>query len=278
MILFPNAKINLGLNITRKRPDGYHDLETVFYPLQIKDAIEVVENQSADADRQPFVFSQSGHEINGALESNLCYKAWALLKKDFPNLPPILFHLHKAIPMGAGLGGGSADASFALILLNRKFKLGIGNEQLLEYALLLGSDCPFFILNQPVFAGGRGELMQSINLSLKGYYIVIVFPHIHISTPWAFKQIIPAVPEFHLKDITQQPVTSWRTLMRNDFEPAVFNAYPEIGRIKEQLYEAGAVYASLSGSGSTVYGIFKTIDFVLPDFPTHYFTRTLPLT
>lgn len=278
MILFPNAKINLGLNITRKREDGYHDLETVFYPVQIRDAIEVITINPADKYAVPFRFSHSGNEIHGSSDNNLCYKAWQLLKRDFPVIPPLAFHLHKAIPMGAGMGGGSADASFTLMLLNKKFNLGINESQLIEYALQLGSDCPFFILNKPVLAKGRGEIMEGLNLSLKGYYICIVFPHIHISTPWAFKQIKPAVPQQHLDVIVKQPLHSWKTLMTNDFESAVFKAYPEIDRIKSQLYDSGALYASLSGSGSTVFGIFEHENFELGDFPEHYYIKTIPLT
>jgi 4-diphosphocytidyl-2-C-methyl-D-erythritol kinase len=277
MILFPNAKINLGLNITRKREDGYHDLETVFYPLQIRDAIEVIEVNNAGNETEPFRFSHSGNEIQGTSENNLCYKAWHLLKRDFPGIPPIAFHLHKAIPMGAGMGGGSADASFTLMLLNKKFNLGINEAQLIDYALALGSDCPFFILNKPVLAKGRGEIMESLHLSLKGYYICIVFPHIHISTPWAFKQIKPAVPDMHLDEIITQPLHTWKALMKNDFESAVFTAYPEIGSIKKQLYDAGAQYASLSGSGSTVFGIFEKEDFPLGGFPEHYFVKKIAL-
>jgi 4-diphosphocytidyl-2-C-methyl-D-erythritol kinase len=278
MILFPNAKINLGLNITRKREDGYHDLETVFYPLLLRDAIEVIENKSEKTQQGPFVFSQTGNEIHGSLENNLCYKAWKILKRDFPSIPPIAFHLHKAIPMGAGMGGGSADASFTLMLLNKQFNLGIPQVKLVEYALQLGSDCPFFIVNKPVLAKGRGEQMESLDISLTGYYIAIVFPHIHISTPWAFKQVRPSVPDMHLDDIIRQPIPSWRELMRNDFEPAVFAAYPAIGHIKSQLYDAGALYASLSGSGSTVFGIFDKRDFHLPGLPEHYFVKVIALT
>jgi 4-diphosphocytidyl-2-C-methyl-D-erythritol kinase len=278
MILFPNAKINLGLHITRKREDGYHDLETVFYPLQIRDAIEVIEINPVEINGDSFRFTHTGNEIHGAPEHNLCYKAWQLLKRDFPGIPPIAFHLHKSIPMGAGMGGGSADASFTLMLLNKKFNLGITQAQLINYALQLGSDCPFFILNKPVFAKGRGEKMDSLDLSLKGYYICIVFPHIHISTPWAFKQIKPVVPELPLHDIIKQPLHSWKALLKNDFEPAVFAAYPEIGRIKTQLYDAGALYASLSGSGSTVFGIFEKEDFPLGGFPEHYFLKKIALT
>jgi 4-diphosphocytidyl-2-C-methyl-D-erythritol kinase len=278
MILFPNAKINLGLNITRKREDGYHDLETVFYPVQIRDAIEVIEINPAGDDKDPFQFTHTGNEIHGATENNLCFKAWQILKKDFPGIPPVAIHLLKAIPMGAGMGGGSADASFTLMLLNKKFNLGIGEAQLIDYALQLGSDCPFFILNKPVLAKGRGERMESLDLSLKGYYICIVFPHIHISTPWAFKQIKPAIPAMHLDEIIRQPVKRWQALMKNDFEPAVFTAYPEIGRIKSQLYDSGALYVSLSGSGSTVFGIFEKEDFYLNGFPEHYFVKTIALT
>ena len=216
MILFPNAKINLGLNIIAKRPDGYHDLETVFYPIQLNDALEIISNPTHQS--SSFIFSKSGNELEGSVESNLCYKAWALLKKDFPSLPPLSLHLHKAIPMGAGLGGGSSDAAFTLMLLNKKYQLNIPKEQLIRYASLLGSDCPFFILNEPVVAEGRGEKMQPVNVDLKSYHIVIVFPGIHISTAWAFQQITPKTKNKDISQVVQQPVDTWKDQLHNDYE------------------------------------------------------------
>lgn len=268
MILFPNCKINLGLHITRKRPDGYHDLETVFYPLPLRDAVEIVSNQEFRAGNTaaPIYAGQpdgmelvlSGLPVKGAPADNLCVKAWHLLKKDFPQLPPVQLHLHKAIPMGAGLGGGSSDAAFTLHLLNNKFKLGIPAEKLLDYALELGSDCPFFIINQPCIATGRGELLQSIPLDLSAWSFLLVYPEVHINTGWAFEQITAAVPEKPISEVISQPVSSWKDSLINDFEAPVCRLHPALGHIKEALYASGAVYASMTGSGSSFYGIFPT--------------------
>ena len=187
MVSFPNCKINLGLNIVNKRNDGYHDFETVFFPIHLKDALEIIE-------KEKFEFSTSGLPIEGEPEKNLCIKAYQLLKKDFPQLPAVQMHLHKAIPMGAGLGGGSADGAFTLKLLNKKFDLSLSEKQLINYSLQLGSDCPFFILNKPCFATGRGEILEQIDLDLSEYKILIVHPAIHISTAWAFSTIKPLKP------------------------------------------------------------------------------------
>lgn len=272
MIVFPNCKINLGLNITRKREDGFHDLETVFYPIYIKDALEVIQQPDANA---LTTFSQSGITIEGNANDNLCLKAYHLLKKDFPQLPNIQLHLHKVIPMGAGLGGGSSDGAFTLKLLNQKFQLGLSVEQLIDYALQLGSDCPFFIINQPCFATGRGEFLQKINVDLSAYHFIIVNPGIHVNTSWAFTQLTPQLTGQSISDIITQPVNNWRDVLINDFERPVFEKYPEIKAIKEKLYEAGAVYASMSGSGSTVYGIFTTKPTLDNSFPAHYFVKQL---
>lgn len=266
MILFPNCKINLGLHITRKRPDGYHDLETVFYPLPLRDAVEIVSNQAFRAGNTaaPIYAGQpeamelilTGLPVKGEAADNLCVKAWHLLKKDYPQLPPVQLHLHKAIPMGAGLGGGSSDAAFTLHLLNNKFKLGISTEKLLEYALLLGSDCPFFIINQPCIATGRGELLQPIPLDLSAWSFLLVYPEVHINTGWAFEQITPALPGKPISEVIGQPVSSWKDTLINDFEAPVCRLHPALGHIKETLVASGAVYASMTGSGSSFYGIF----------------------
>lgn len=262
MILFPNCKINLGLHITRKRDDGYHDLETVFYPLPLRDAVEVT-HTPLSAQGSPLHESTgtvdlhlTGLPVKGAAADNLCVKAWHLLKKDYPELPPVQLHLHKNIPMGAGLGGGSSDAAFTLLLLNNKFKLGISTEKLLDYALQLGSDCPFFIINKPCIATGRGEVMQTIPLDLSAYTFLLVYPEVHINTGWAFSQISPARGKKPLEAIVRQPVSSWKDTLTNDFEAPVCRQHPELQRIKETLYEAGALYASMTGSGSSFYGIF----------------------
>ncbi|HEV8270921.1 MAG TPA: 4-(cytidine 5'-diphospho)-2-C-methyl-D-erythritol kinase, partial [Chitinophagaceae bacterium] len=246
MVTFPNSKINLGLNIVGKRNDGYHDIETVFFPVHLKDALEVVE-------KEEFEFSTSGSPIEGGPEKNLCIKAYYLLKKDFPNLPAVQMHLHKTIPMGAGLGGGSADGAFTLNLLNKKFELNLSEKQLINYSLQLGSDCPFFILNKPCFATGRGEILEQAEFDLSEYKIVIVHPAIHISTAWGFANIKPLNHRKSIKQIIQQPISTWKDELINDFEKPVFANYPEIKSIKDALYDEGAIYASMSGSGSAVY-------------------------
>lgn len=272
MLVFPNCKINLGLNIIRKRSDGYHNLETVFYPVQLKDALEII-RQPATANYQlsSVNFSSTGLTINGSESDNLCIKAYQLLQQDFTDLSPIKMHLHKVIPMGAGLGGGSANGAFALQLLNDMFQLKLTTEQLVNYALQLGSDCPFFIINKPCFATGRGEIMQPINLDLSAYQIVIVNPKIHISTGWAFGNITPQIPQKTIQQIIKQPIQTWRNELVNDFEKPAINQYPEIGNIKNMLYEQGAVYSSMTGSGSTVFGLFDKQQKLQFYFPEHYY-------
>ena len=247
MIAFPNCKINLGLNITAKRQDGFHDLETVFIPVPFQDILEIIPAST-------FTFSVSGLAVN--TNDNLCTKAYDLVKKDFPNLPAVKMHLHKTIPMGAGLGGGSSDAAFVLQMLNEKFNLHLSEERLKGYALHLGSDCPFFLINTPCFATGRGEILQPVNIDLRGYQLLIINPGIHISTQWAFSQVTPQMPSRSIVDIIAQPISTWKARLKNDFEDPVFSSYPDIKKLKEQLYQAGALYAAMSGSGSSVFGIF----------------------
>ena len=208
-------------------------------------------------------------------EQNICYQAYKLLKEDFPQLPAVKMHLHKAIPTGAGLGGGSADGAFTLVLLNRLFQLGISTEGLLFYALRLGSDCPFFIRNRPAYATGRGEQMEDIKLDLSSYDLVLVNPGIHINTRWAFSKISPVEPQNRLPDLLLQPPGSWKERVHNDFEIPVFKEYPEIMMIKEELYRQGAVFALMTGSGSTVYGIFDREATPALSFPQHYFVKIL---
>lgn len=251
MVIFPNCKINLGLHITGKRPDGFHELETVFYPVPLKDIVEVVTSTE-------FKFQSSGLSIPGDSTNNLCLKAYHLLKQDFPQLPPVHMHLHKIIPMGAGLGGGSADGAFVLRLLNEKYQLNISSQQLIDYAAKLGSDCPFFILNTACYATGRGEKLTPIQLDLSKYYFVLVNPGIHINTKWAFEQITPTPSSKTIVSILQQPMEEWRKDLLNDFEEPISKAFPAISAIKKELYQQGASYAAMSGSGSTVFGIFKT--------------------
>ena len=261
MITFPNAKINLGLNITAKRPDGYHNLETVFYPVPIEDALEIhVLNNSTD---KKFSLHQAGMKITGNAEDNLVVKAYLLLDKEF-NLPPVDIHLYKHIPSGAGLGGGSSDAAFMLKLLNERFELKLTDEKLEEYAATLGADCAFFIKNTPTYAEGIGNIFSPLSLSLKGYQILLVKPDIFVSTREAFSLVRPHEPEYSLKEIITHPVSEWKEQMVNDFEASVFPQYPVIGEIKEELYKNGAMYAAMSGSGSSVFGLFAP-DITIPD-------------
>jgi 4-diphosphocytidyl-2-C-methyl-D-erythritol kinase len=272
MIAFPNCKINLGLHILRKRTDGFHDLETVFYPIPLQDGLEIVQNSSPAPD---FQFATSGLKIDASAEENICFKAYQLLKTDFPELPSIKMHLHKGIPSGAGLGGGSSDGAFTLILLNKKFNLGLNEEQLIHYALQLGSDCPFFIKNKPCYATGRGENMEEIALDLSDYKIVLINPGIHVNTGKAFSKITPSDQRTSIKEIIQKPVDEWKNVLKNDFEETVFTEYPEIKTIKEKLYDCGAVYASMSGSGSTIYGLFGKDLQLQFDFPSHFFMKVV---
>lgn len=251
MILFPNAKINLGLNIVSKRSDGYHNLETIFYPLPIKDALEVI--PSTD-EKDSFI--EAGLKVDAVAENNLVMKALRLLRQGY-DIPPIEVHLLKKIPFGAGIGGGSADAAFMLKLLNDQFSLGINNERLVQLAAKLGADCPFFIYNRPMFATGIGEILEPVELSLDQYNLVLVKPDIHVSTKDAFALVKPQYPEISLKAIVKRPIKEWKGLMYNDFEKSIFPQYSEIETIKEKLYALGAVYASMSGSGSSVYAIFN---------------------
>ncbi|MDR0230676.1 MAG: 4-(cytidine 5'-diphospho)-2-C-methyl-D-erythritol kinase [Dysgonamonadaceae bacterium] len=251
MICFPNAKINLGLNIVSKRADGYHNLETIFYPIAVKDALEVV-----PATGEKGIFKQSGILLDGNPEHNLVIKAYSLLKKEY-NLPEIDIYLRKNIPFGAGLGGGSADAAFMLKLLNNVYELHLSETRMEELASQLGADCPFFIQNKPVFATGIGNVFTPIDLSLKEYFIVLIKPDIYVSTKEAYELVKPKTPIISLKEIIKNPSETWKDTMVNDFESSVFVKYPAIKNIKEKLYDSGAVYASMSGSGSSVFGIFK---------------------
>ena len=254
MITFPNAKINLGLNIIEKRPDGYHNLETIFYPINLQDALEVTRRENNDKE---YTLHISGAPLEGEPEDNLVVKAYKLLKKDYPGLLPVDIHMYKHIPAGAGLGGGSSDAACMIKLLNDKFSLGLSTERMEEYAAKLGADCAFFIRNKPVFATGIGNLFEPVELSLKGYHIILIKPDIFVSTRDAFAEIKPVRPAVSLKEIVKQPMETWKHSMKNDFEDSVFKKFPEIAAIKDELYDLGAVYAAMSGSGSSVYGIFK---------------------
>jgi 4-diphosphocytidyl-2-C-methyl-D-erythritol kinase len=272
MLSFPNCKINLGLHILGKREDGFHNLETVFYPVAFRDALELLPTTNSDTEIE---FTGTGMAVDGNTADNLCIKAYHLLKKDFPQLPAVKIHLHKTIPMGAGLGGGSADASFMLKMLNDKFKLNLSTLQLLNYGLQLGSDCPFFIINKPCFATGRGEILEEIKVDLSAYKIVLINPGIHVNTGWAFSNITPALPKKSIKEIVQQPINTWKDELKNDFETPVFAAHTQVKEIKESLYQQGAIYAAMSGSGSTVFGIFEPNAGAVSLNNSNYFIKTI---
>lgn len=249
MILFPNAKINIGLHVTGRRTDGYHDLETVFYPVGITDALELVKSSE-------FKFTTSGIPFDGDLNDNLCIKAYQLISADV-ELPPVHMHLHKRIPVGAGLGGGSADAAFCIRLLNEQFTIGLTLQQQETYARKLGADCAFFIRNQAALGTGKGDELSAVPLSLRNYHVIVVMPPVAVSTASAYQAITPKKPAHLLNRLIELPVNEWQGRIVNDFEPAVFGQHPQLAEIKHQLYSAGALYASMSGSGSALYGIFK---------------------
>jgi 4-diphosphocytidyl-2-C-methyl-D-erythritol kinase len=251
MVVFPNAKINLGLRVVAKRSDGYHDIDTVFYPIPFYDILEIIPSN------KDVEFTFSGKEIIGNINSNLCYKAYQLIKKDYPQIPSVKIHLHKNIPMGAGLGGGSSDGAFMLKILNEKFQLGITGDVLEHYALQLGSDCPFFIANKACGASGRGEQFESIELDLKNKSFLLVNPGLHVSTADAFSKINIANNISPCTSVVKYPIYKWKELLINDFEHSVFEIHPILKEIKETLYSAGAVYASMTGTGSSIYGIFE---------------------
>ena len=248
MIVFPNAKINIGLNITEKRADGFHNIETIFYPIGWNDVLEATK-----ADLFNFQTKALHHPLD--VQDNLCIKAYNLLKEEL-DIPPVDMFLMKNIPMGAGLGGGSANAAFTLNLLNDLLQLGLDNKTLKTYAAKLGSDCAFFIDNKPSMAIGRGDALVPVDLNLDNYQIVIAFPDIHIDTAWAYDKLKPKEPAYSIKEVTRIPIEEWKDKIVNDFEPVVFEEYPVVANLKQKFYGLGAIYASLSGSGSAVYGIF----------------------
>ena len=252
MLLYPNAKINIGLNVVERRKDTFHNIETVFYPIGLSDLLEVIPSETCS----DYSFSVTGIPIDGDPETNLIVKAYRLLRSQY-QFPAIDISLCKQIPFGAGLGGGSADAAFMLKALNDLFKLKITQKKLEKIATLLGADCPVFIQNKPVFATGIGNVFTPIKLSLKGYFLLLIKPDIHISTPEAYALVVQKKPETSLLELIQKPIVEWKELIKNDFEKSVFANHPTIENIKNDLYKMGALYASMSGSGSSVYGIFE---------------------
>lgn len=265
MICFPNSKINIGLNIVSRRSDGFHNLETLFYPVGLHDVLEFVPLPHTGQTR----FQATGIELDSSSSNNLVMKAFELLKQAF-ELPPLHIHLHKNIPFGAGLGGGSADAAFMLKLLNEHFALGLSPEKLESYASHLGSDCAFFISNRPAFATGRGEKLSPFALDLSNYFIALVFPGVHVSTAVAYRGVVPHQPVFSLRESLQKPIAQWKHLIVNDFEQSVLAKHPEIASVKEKLYARGAEFAAMSGSGSAVFGIFSEKPDLKKVFP-HFF-------
>tara|TARA_B100000809_G_scaffold266808_1_gene331808 strand:+ start:3552 stop:4310 length:759 start_codon:yes stop_codon:yes gene_type:complete len=250
MLVFPNAKINIGLCVVEKRADGFHNIESIFYPVSdLFDVLEVVESKELS-------FTSSGIEIPGTSESNLCIQAFELVKSDF-DIPFVTIHLHKVIPIGAGLGGGSADAAFMLKALNDLFNLNLTVDQLVNYAQKLGSDCAFFIENKPVYAFNKGDEFECVDLDLRSYQLKIEYPNIHIGTREAYSGIVPLSSKQSLKDIISKPIEDWKTLVENDFEKSVFPSHPSIENLKNKMYSDGAIFASMTGSGSAIFGLFE---------------------
>ncbi len=272
MICFPNAKINLGLYITEKRPDGFHTIESVFYPIAWNDALEVIESPEASTD---FQLHLSGLPVPGAMEDNLLYKAYALINAKRA-LPKLSVYLHKSLPMGAGLGGGSADCAFFINQLNTQFGLGFSEEERLDLARPLGSDCAFFIKNKPVYAYEKGDVFTALDIDLSMYYIAVVFPNVHSNTKEAYSLVKPAKPLHSLQETVQQAVHTWKGKLSNDFEASIFAKYPVVEKTRQALYDAGAIYASMSGSGSAVFGLFENMPAIggLAAFP-HWVGRMM---
>ncbi len=267
MIAFPIAKINLGLNIVERRTDGYHNLETVFYPVPIKDALELTMMNSRFPSATDCDIKVTNMAVEGDEQRNLVVRAYQLLKHDFPQMPRIHAHLWKGIPTQAGMGGGSSDCAYTIRLLNEMFTLGLTDEQMIAYAARLGADCPFFILSRPAYAEGIGERLQPVDLDLSSYHIAVVRPDIPVSTREAFSLITPRRPQKNCRDIVMQPIETWRSELVNDFEQSVFALHPDIAAIKQRLYDLGALYAAMSGSGSAVFGLFREPVALAPHFP-----------
>ena len=257
MITFPIAKINLGLNVVEKRPDGYHNLQTVFYPVPIMDALEIVPMSDGFPSDVDCDLKVTNITIEGDEQRNLVVRAYQLLKADFSDMPRVHAHLWKGIPTQAGMGGGSSDCGYMIRLLNETFELGLTSEQMQQYAARLGADCAFFIESRASYAEGIGELLQPIDLDLSGWHIGVVRPDIPVPTKEAFSRIHPHYPALNCREAVMQPVETWRDTLTNDFEESVFALHPEIGAVKEQLYKMGATYAAMSGSGSALFGLFK---------------------
>lgn len=266
MIKFPNAKINLGLNIVNRRPDGYHDIETIFYPIALQDVVEIVTAEGNESSLTVY-----GREINCPTEKNLVMKAYRSLEKDY-NLPPVDIYLHKNIPDGAGLGGGSADAACTILILNEMFNLNISPATMAERAAKLGADCAFFIYNTPMIATGIGDILSPIEVSLQGKALLLIKPDVSVPTAEAYSKVTPKPSEVELSETIKSPISEWKNSLKNDFEPSVFTAHPELAEIKKKLYEQGAIYASMSGSGSSIFGIYDSA--IMAEKAKEYFAKT----
>ena len=277
MITFPIAKINLGLNVVERRADGYHNLETVFYPVPLMDALEVTPMSDGFPSDTDCDLKVTNIRIEGDEQKNLVVRAYQLMKQDFPALPRLHAHLWKGIPTQAGMGGGSSDCAYMIRLLNDAFELGLNEEQMMLQAASLGADCAFFIKSVPCYAEGIGERLETISLDLSGYHIGIVRPDIPVPTKEAFSRIRPHRPKRNCREVVQDPVETWRDTLVNDFEESVFALHPEIGAVKEQLYKMGATYAAMSGSGSALFGLFKENPQALSDKFPDMFTFSAPL-
>ena len=252
MITFPNAKINLGLNIVERRADGYHNIETVFFPIPLTDVLEIVPASDGETS-----LSCYGNKVDCPAEKNLVMKAYRLMQERY-DLPPVAIHLYKHIPDGAGLGGGSSDAAHTLVMLNRMFDLGIADADLAAMAATLGADCAFFIYNRPMMATGIGDVLSPVDVNLKGKTLLLVKPPVGVDTRTAYSRVVPAPSTTNLVHLVAQPVETWDGLLVNDFEPSVFAALPQLWLIKARMMDAGAQYAAMSGSGSTIFGIFNS--------------------
>jgi 4-diphosphocytidyl-2-C-methyl-D-erythritol kinase len=261
MILFPPAKINLGLNILRKREDGYHDIDTCMVEIPFTDILEVTKSDS-------FEFLQTGIKINGAGGTNLCEKAYQLMQNEC-EIGPVRIHLRKQIPVGAGLGGGSADATYTLLALNQLFQLQLPLDKLKKLASELGSDCPFFVKGLPQIAQGRGEILSTVELDLSNIFLVLLNPGIHVGTKEAYDGVSVSEDVISIEEIVQKPIEQWKELLKNDFETSVFQRHPEIEKLKEVLYQSGAIYAAMSGSGSSVFGLFTNENAAMNFNSTH---------
>ena len=269
MVIFPNAKINIGLSVIRKRNDGFHDIESIFYPIGLCDSLEYLETKDTSAIDIASVTYSGPFPVTG---KDICIKLTEMLR-DLFSFPALRIHIHKNIPSGAGLGGGSSDAAFLLKSLNSRYSFELNQSQLEELASRIGSDCPFFIKNNPCLVTGKGEVLQEIHLSLKGYYLILIYPGTQVSTAEAYREIIPSDKSPNLRELAREPVNQWKYLISNQFEDSVFRSYPPLSEIRKELYSMGALYASMTGSGSAIYGLFSSEVNIPKQFSDYFIFR-----